>query len=225
MERNDFTAFKQACLDVLSKSGNCEDSRKAFMESNSYQSMVFAWKKYIDGMMKEVPQYVNKAFSELYESYRLEMNRTSVFFNEPPSYESLSSLVIVGDCDARSERLSVDGMHRVYVIGNLPVSVYGECRVFVNSEKSTVSLHDTSFANVRSGKVFLHGRSSAVGRGSFTTYDASSLNAYRDSVVDDDSHSLICAYGDTLVYSNTHKKIKLYDNARLVLSGLCGDRK
>lgn len=241
-----FSRFQSLCLRILSQSDNCQESQRAFRSAKSVPELVTAWQFYWNGVLHEVPDQVLAAFDRYYPEYRDDIARAGIYYNEAPfpaspsstpdtspsstpdsspsSTSSISSslplpvppsMVLVGDGDTP---LIIEGRHRVYVIGNTPVTCVGHCSVFVVSDRASVTLLGRCRCNAEAGTITVRDRSVFNGKGIVTCHDAATV-FLSGGTLDDHGHLDISAYGDSVVSSFTRHRIVLHDRATLSIPG------
>ncbi len=219
-EDNHFSRFQQLCLSILAQSDNCQESQDLFRAANTVPELVAAWRKFWAGLLHEVPEQVIAAFNNFYPTYRSDLHRAGIFYNEDPSSvlgvfpAEGSSVVLVGDFTVP---LSLSGRFRVYVLGSTPLTCHGHSNVHVNSPRANVTLHDHCRANVEAGTVIAHDRSIINGRGDIICHDSTTV-ILMGGTLHDHGHLAITAYNDAVIHSFTSKKITLHDHAQLIIA-------
>ena len=226
METNNdyFTRFQNLCLSILAQSDNCQESQDMFRATKTIPELVSAWQRYWAGLLHEVPEQVIKAFSQFYPTYRDDIIRAGVYYNEAPPIDHITpSIILIGDAPEATvpegppscvSPLEVFGRHRVYVLGNLPIITHDNCNVLVNSSRSNVTLHDNCRCNLEAGNVILHDRSMLNGSGNVTCYDSTTI-LLMGGTLHDKGHLDITAYNDAVIHTFTSRKITLNDKAKI----------
>ncbi len=210
MKEKDFESFKKVCIDILAQSDNCMESQVQFRAATSIHELVLAWQRFWAGVLREVPEQVIAAFTELYDVYGSEINKTGMYFNEAPK-DCSGTTILVGDCD---NTIDVYGRARVYVIGKAVVNAHDNVLVQCNTDKATINLYDYSKAIMDKGNCNAYNRSTANGRGVFSSHDSSTVYI-AGGVLEDYGHLNIIAYNDAIINSFTSKKIELKDKSIL----------
>lgn len=219
MEKNEyFLRFQQMCINILAKSGNCEESQAFFRNATTVPELVSAWKRYWDGLLHEVPELVIDAFRKNYDIYRKDINSAGVYYNEVPPISAPPSIILIGDNDVWKSKFlpcfEIEGRHRVYVLGNMEVWAMDSCNLTVNSDGATVRLFDACRANVEKGKVIAWNRSIVSGKGYIICHDSATVKIF-GGTVEDHGHLSIDAYNDAIVKTSVNKRITLHDNAKI----------
>lgn len=180
-----FLEFKQLCMDILGQSNNCVESRLAFADCTTIPQLVQAWKRYLDGILNEVPAQVLDAFSRLYDKYKEEINRAEVYFNEPAA----RGIIFVGNMD---ECLRVKGIGpaapKVYVLGRAHVILFGNCQGFCNADGATLELLDVSSGTVRKGHGIARNYSRLTCSSTCECYNASMVTLAEGATLQDNGH-------------------------------------
>lgn len=215
-----FDDFQQLCINILAESDNCQESQQAFCAAGSVQQLVAAWLKFWSGVIHEVPAQVKTAFARLYSVYKDDINGAGMWYNEQPDIDDNRCIILIGDhpdykSSDEEQVLTLRGNHRVYVIGNQPVSITGSCRVNISAEDADVCIYDGVNANIERGYVRAYGRSVVNGSGDITCHDAAVITAI-GGIVHDHGHYHISVYNDTVVDGFTTNRVVLHDKARLV---------
>lgn len=219
-EETYFSRFQSLCLSILAQSDNCQESQDLFRAATTVPELVAAWQKFWAGLLHEVPEQVIKAFNDFYPTYRTDLHRAGIFYNEDPMSvlgvlpAEGSSMVLIGDSTAP---LSLAGRYRVYVLGSTPLTCADHCNVHVNSPRANVTLRDHCRANVEAGTVTAHDRCIINGRGDITCYDSTTIYLM-GGTLHDHGHYAITAYNDAVIHSFTSKKITLHDHAQIILA-------
>lgn len=215
---NSFKKFQKASLAVLAQSNNCQESQDRFRAATSVPELVSAWQHYWGDMIKEVPEQTIAALAEYYPTYRQDINRAGLYFNEAPPFDAFPSIVLIGDkgsvCGDTIATLEITGRHRVFVLGDLPVEVREECSVYVGAERASVNIYNTVRCTMSAGTVTAHDRSTVTGSGNITSHDATTI-LITGGKLEDNGHYSITAYNDAVVNSFTDRKISICDNAKL----------
>lgn len=237
-EETYFSRFQSLCLFILAQSDNCQESQDLFRAATTVPELVAAWQKFWAGLLHEVPELVIKAFNDFYPTYRSDLHRAGIFYNEDPAAVLSSSLL--GDAIAESEAavsvaspagpssamvligdstapLSLTGRYRVYVLGSTPLTCADHCNVHVNSPRANVTFRDHCRANVEAGSVTAHDRCIINGRGDITCHDSTTIYLM-GGTLHDHGHYAITAYNDAVIHSFTSKKITLHDHAQLIIA-------
>ena len=222
-----FSRFQDLCIRILSQSDNCQESRQAFKSAKSVPELVTAWQFYWNGVLHEVPEQVLAAFNKFYPEYHDDIARAGIYFNESPatvpsgSPEGLEvgvptpspSMVLIGDSD---KPVHIEGRHRVYVLGNTPVTCSGQCNVNVIAERANVTLLGNCRCNAEAGTIIVKDRSVFNGKGNVTCYDSATV-FIAGGTLEDHGHLNISAYSDSVVSSFTKQRIILYDQATITI--------
>lgn len=212
---NYFNDFRDICFGVLSQSGNCQESQDAFAATHSVPELVTAWKKYWKGIVTEVPRQTADAFAKFYATYRNDINRAGVYYNEAPPQTEQRATIIVGYADEKKKELSLSGRHRIYVLGDMRVMAYGHCSVYVcDLAEANVVVNDHCRCSCENGHIEARGRSWVNGKGRIRCYNSTTIYC-TGGVVTDYGHLAISAYNDVMVMSPTTRYISLYDKATL----------
>ena len=112
--------------------------------------------------------------------------------------------------------LVIHGRNRVYVLGNLPVTVTDNSSVHINSARANVTVTGSARANIEQGTLIARDRAVVNGKGDITCYDSTTIYV-SGGVLHDKGHLDIIAYNDAVINSFTSRRIKLNDQARLVI--------
>lgn len=183
-----FSDFKQLCLDILAHSNNCDESRAAIAECTSVPQIVQVWKRYMDGILSEVPALVLDAFSRLYAKYKDEINLAEVYYNEPAA----RGIIFVGDMD---KPLRVYGVGpsapKVYVLGKAHVILLGTCQGYCNAEGAVLELLDSTSGTVKRGHGIVRNFARVVCSSSCECYNASMVTLSDGARVEDNGHRRI----------------------------------
>ena len=110
--------------------------------------------------------------------------------------------------------LVIHGRNRVYVLGNLPVTVTDNSSVHVNSDRAVVTVCGSARANIERGTLIARDRAVVNGKGLITCYDSTTIYV-SGGVLHDKGHLDIIAYNDAVINSFTNRRIKLNDQAIL----------
>lgn len=226
-----FSRFQDLCIRILAQSDNCQESQKAFKSAKSVPELVTAWQFYWNGVLHEVPEQVLAAFNKFYPEYHDDIARAGIYYNEAPvslhstvtevspSGEEGSvstpspSMVLIGDGD---KPLHIEGRHRVYVLGNTPVTCSGQCNVYVVADRANITLLGNCRCNAEAGTVIVKDRSVFNGKGNVTCYDSATV-FIAGGTLEDHGHLNISAYCDSAISSFTKQRIILHDQATLTL--------
>lgn len=222
-----FSRFQDLCIRILSQSDNCQESQQAFKSAKSVPELVTAWQFYWNGVLHEVPEQVLAAFNKFYPEYHDDIARAGIYFNESPatvpsgSPEDLEvgvttpspSMVLIGDSD---KPVHIEGRHRVYVLGNTPVTCSGQCNVNVIAERANVTLLGNCRCNAEAGTIIVKDRSVFNGKGNVTCYDSATV-FIAGGTLEDHGHLNISAYSDSAISSFTKQRIILYDQATITI--------
>lgn len=218
-----FDEFKRLSLSILAQSDNCQESQDLFRAAQSVPEMATAWQRYWAGVLHEVPEQVIKAFSAFYPTYRDDVIRAGICYNEAPPADAPASIVLIGDpaSDATTPEGSPSGSplvignrHRVYILGSLPVICTDNANVHIVSDRANVTLRGSARCNIEAGHVEVHDHAIVTGRGHVTCYDSATVFLYGGSVTSH-GHMAITAYNDAAVHSFTNRRITLNDNSTL----------
>lgn len=240
-----FDRFQQLCIGILSQSDNCMESQQQFKAARSVPELVTAWQRFWAGVLHEVPEQVIKAFADLYPVYREDIIRAGVYYNEAPPVgiyptdpivpvsptekatvpsgfpagpSVTNAMILIGDRRVGSDtsQLTIRGRHRVYVLGDLPVTVTDNSSVHINSARANVTVTGSARANIEQGTLIARDRAVVNGKGDITCYDSTTIYV-AGGVLHDKGHLDIIAYNDAVINSFTSRRIKLNDQARLVI--------
>lgn len=212
MKQYDFEKFKGLCLDILAQSDNCQESQICFRAATNMTELVLAWKQFWAGVLREVPEQVTRAFSDLYSVYGEDINAAGLYYNEAPKNMS-GCTILVGDC---REVLSLVGTNRVYVVGDAQINAFDNVVVQCNCAMAVLNIYDHATAIMDGGTCSAHDRATINGKGHFYSYDAASVYI-SGGTLRDNGHKLIIAYNDAIIKSFTNKNIELKDNAELII--------
>ena len=239
MNSNEYFAnFQRICLSILAQSGNCDDSQTRFRAATTVPEMVSAWKHFLDGLLHEVPAQVIAAFADFYPTYRTDINRAGIYYNEAPPTDSINAIILIGDTpssDAESSKkatvpdsltsgrnpLSITGRHRFYVLGNCPVLCFDHCNVFINATTAHVCIYQNCRASIEAGTLYANGRSVVHGKGNITCYESTTIHLVGGTLTDH-GHLDIYAYNDAVIHSyfatapTSRRRITLKDKAVLL---------
>lgn len=144
-----------------------------------------------------------------------------------PLGPTTNAMILIGDAPtvpdgspsgetASPSDLVIHGRNRVYVLGNLPVTVTDNSSVHVNSDRAVVTVCGSARANIEQGTLVARDRAVVNGKGDITCYDATTIYV-SGGVLHDKGHLDIIAYNDAVINSFTNRRIKLNDQARLVI--------
>ena len=210
-----FSRFQDLCIRVLAQSDNCQESQQAFKSAKSVPELVTAWQFYWNGVLHEVPEQVLAAFNEFYPEYHDDIARAGIYFNESPATVPTHSpsMVLIGDGD---NPVNIEGRHRVYVLGNTPVTCSGQCNVNVIAERANVTLLGNCRCNAEAGTIIVKDRSVFNGKGNVTCYDSATV-FIAGGTLEDHGHLNISAYSDSAISSFTKQRIILHDKATLTI--------
>lgn len=240
-----FDRFQQLCIGILAQSDNCMESQQQFKAARSVPELVTAWQRFWAGVLHEVPEQVIKAFADLYPIYREDIIRAGVYYNEAPPVgiyptdpivpvspiekatvpsgspagpSVTNAMILIGDRPVGSDtsHLVIRGRHRVYVLGDLPVTVTDNSSVHINSARANVTVTGSARANIEQGTLIARDRAVVNGKGDITCYDSTTIYV-AGGVLHDKGHLDIIAYNDAVINSFTSRRIKLNDQARLVI--------
>ena len=142
-----------------------------------------------------------------------------------PLGPTTNAMILIGDAPtvpdgspsgetASSSDLVIHGRHRVYVLGNLPVTVTDNSSVHVNSDRAVVTVCGAARANIERGTLIARDRAVVNGKGLITCYDSTTIYV-SGGVLHDKGHLDIIAYNDAVINSFTNRRIKLNDQAIL----------
>lgn len=238
-----FDRFQQLCIGILAQSDNCMESQQQFKAARSVPELVTAWQRFWAGVLHEVPEQVIKAFADLYPVYREDIIRAGVYYNEAPPVgiyptdpivpvspiekatvpsgspagpSVTNAMILIGDrpVGSDSSHLVIRGRHRVYVLGDLPVTVTDNSSVHINSARANVTVTGSARANIERGTLIARDRAVVNGKGLITCYDSTTIYV-SGGVLHDKGHLDIIAYNDAVINSFTSRRIKLNDQAIL----------
>lgn len=144
-----------------------------------------------------------------------------------PLGPTTNAMILIGDAPnvpdgspsgetASPSDLVIHGRNRVYVLGNLPVTVTDNSSVHVNSDRAVVTVCGSARANIERGTLIARDRAVVNGKGDITCYDSTTIYV-AGGVLHDKGHLDIIAYNDAVINSFTSRRIKLNDQARLVI--------
>ena len=144
-----------------------------------------------------------------------------------PLGPTTNAMILIGDAPtvpdgspsgetASPSGLVIHGRNRVYVLGNLPVTVTDNSSVHVNSDRAVVTVCGSARANIERGTLIARDRAVVNGKGLITCYDSTTIYV-SGGVLHDKGHLDIIAYNDAVINSFTNRRIKLNDQARLVI--------
>ena len=145
-----------------------------------------------------------------------------------PLGPTTNAMILIGDAPATMpddspsgetaspSDLVIHGRNRVYVLGDLPVTVTDNSSVHVNSDRAVVTVCGSARANIERGTLIARDRAVVNGKGLITCYDATTIYV-SGGVLHDKGHLDIIAYNDAVINSFTSRRIKLNDQARLVI--------
>lgn len=220
-----FRDFQKLCIDILAQSDNCQESQDLFRASRSVPELVTAWQRFWAGVLHEVPEQVIKAFGALYPVYRDDILRAGFYYNEAPPIDAPASMVLIGNSAPVPEAsasgseapvpLTIAGRHRVYVLGDHPITCTDNANVHIVADSASVTLTGNARCNIERGTVTARDRSTVSGRGIIHCYDSTTILAY-GGIVHDHGHLDIRAYNDATIYSFTNRRIEFHDNAKLI---------
>ncbi len=221
-EQDYFERFQSLCIKILSQSDNCQESQDLFRAAKSVPELVSAWQRFWAGVLHEVPEQVIKAFADLYPVYRDDIIRAGVYYNEAPvdldgRLLMTGGMVLIGDAaegDSVDHPLVIPGRHRIYVLGDLPLTVTDNCSVNVNADRACVTVKGFVRCNLEKGKVIAREHAVVNGHGVIVCYDATNI-AISGGYVTDHGHMQITAYNDACVQSFTNRYITLNDHSTL----------
>ena len=240
-----FLRFQQLCIGILAQSDNCMESQQQFKAARSVPELVTAWQRFWAGVLHEVPEQVIKAFADLYPVYRDDSIRAGVYYSAAPPIGNYptdpivpvspvekttvpsgspvgssvtNAMILIGDRPVGSDtsQLTIRGRHRVYVLGDLPVTVTDNSSVHINSARANVTVTGSARANIEQGTLIARDRAVVNGKGDITCYDSTTIYV-AGGVLHDKGHLDIIAYNDAVINSFTSRRIKLNDQARLVI--------
>lgn len=215
-----FSRFQKLCIDILAQSDNCMDSQIQFRAAKSVPELVTAWQHFWAGVLHEVPEQVIKAFSDLYPVYRTDIIRAGIYYNEAPPIGTSPAMVLIGDnasvpdSSAIGSSLVIQGRHRVYVLGNLPITVTDNCAVHVASPRANVTAQGNSRVHIEQGTLIARERAVVNGKGDITCYDSTTI-FLAGGTLTDHGHLDIRAFNDAVVNSFTSRNIHITDKAVL----------
>lgn len=233
-----FSRFQDLCIRILAQSDNCQESQQAFKSAKSVPELVTAWQFYWNGVLHDVPEQVLAAFNKFYPEYHDDIARAGIYFNESPAtvpeaspdgsttvpeaspsgqecgvQTPSPSMVLIGDGD---KPVHIEGRHRVYVLGNTPVTCSGQCNVNVIAERANVTLLGNCRCNAEAGTIIVKDRSVFNGKGNVTCYDSATV-FIAGGTLEDHGHLNISAYSDSAISSFTKQRIILHDQATLTI--------
>lgn len=142
-----------------------------------------------------------------------------------PLGPTTNAMILIGDAPtvpdgspsgetASPSDLVIHGRNRVYVLGNLPVTVTDNSSVHVNSDRAVVTVCGSARANIERGTLIARDRAVVNGKGLITCYDSTTIYV-SGGVLHDKGHLDIIAYNDAVINSFTNRRIKLNDQAIL----------
>lgn len=183
-----FIEFKQLCLDILAQSGNCAESRIAFADCTTIPQLAQVWKRYMDGILNEVPEQFISAFDRLYGEYKDEINLAEIYYNEPAA----RGIVFVGRCETPLRIYGIGpAAPKVYVLGPAHVTLLGHCQGYCNAEGATLELRDSSSGVVRKGHGIVRNFARLSCRTTCESYDASLVTLAEGATIQDNGHRRI----------------------------------
>lgn len=154
--------------------------------------------------------------------------KTTVPSGSPAGPPVTNAMILIGDAPATvpdgspsgetasPSGLVIRGRHRVYVLGDLPVTVTDNSSVHINSARANVTVTGSARANIEQGTLIARDRAVVNGKGDITCYDSTTIYV-AGGVLHDKGHLDIIAYNDAVINSFTSRRIKLNDQARLVI--------
>lgn len=204
-----FDEFKQININACRKRHACTKGYADLLKADSVTAILRVWRTYWNDLYNvlyfdDIKENVNDAYESMKDDFQL----AGIFVNEP----SNKAIVIANNCE---EPLRVDGKCKVYIFGASRVIAKGNAGVYCHTEGSIIELAGNSYASVSKGKVFARERSEAVTKCEAECYGAATITAF-GGIVTDYGHRVIEAYADTIVYSNTNRRISLFDNAKIL---------
>ena len=146
------------------------------------------------------------------------VEKTTVPSGSPVGPSVTNAMILIGDRPVGSDtsQLTIRGRHRVYVLGDLPVTVTDNSSVHINSARANVTVTGSARANIEQGTLIARDRAVVNGKGDITCYDSTTIYV-AGGVLHDKGHLDIIAYNDAVINSFTSRRIKLNDQARLVI--------
>lgn len=211
---NHFKEFQDLCISILAQSDNCEQSQTEFRAARSIPEIVTAWQHFWSGVLHEVPTQVLNAFATLYDEYRDEINKAGVYYNEYPSSNDHPAMILIGGHrHSGSSRLTIRGSHKVYVLSNMPVTIYDHCKVHVTDPHADVVCRDSVACFAEDGYIKVFDNATFNGHAQRVECHDRSKVYISGGMVDDQGHLLIVGYNDSHIVGSTFRKIELHDHA------------
>jgi hypothetical protein len=209
-----FERLKEICRKACHERNACKPGFEALMQTNSVAGILNVWRdnwqdvyesKYADIMANEI--------ASVYADMRDDFIANNVFVNEPTDKGLL--IVSVPYAAVSQQPITVSGTAKCYIFGSGSVIAKDNAEVYCRDEEGHVTLTDHSQGYFKAGQIEI--RNYAKANGSFTghCYNAAYIILRGGSLVDH-GHLEISAWNDAAVYSNSHKKIELHGNARLL---------
>ena len=209
-----FERLKEICRKACHERNACKPGFEALMQTNSVASILNVWKdNWQDVYESKFADIMANEIASVYADMRDDFNANNVFVNEPTDKGLL--IVSVPSAATKLQPITVSGTAMCYIFGSGSVTAKDNAEVYCRDEEGQVTLTDHSQGYFKAGQIEI--RNYAKANGSFTghCYNAAYIVLRGGSLVDH-GHLEISAWNDAVIYSNTHKKIDLHGNARLL---------
>ena len=132
---------------VLSQSNNCEESQALLAKTETCQEVKYFWQKYMNGIVKEVPEQVLKAFDDNWDEYCDVLRRCGLHYNEDASKWDLC---IIGNTD---KEIHLDYHAKAYVLGKATVIATERAQVYCYCPDAHIILKGSAYGNINQGTV------------------------------------------------------------------------
>lgn len=208
-----FERLKEICRVACHKRNACKPGFEALMQTNSVAGILNVWRnnwhdvfesKYADIMANEI--------TGIYADMRDDFNASNVFVNEPTDK---GLLIVTASKEVEPSPITVSGQAKCYIFDSGSVIATDDAEVYCRDEKGRVVLTGHSQGFFTAGQVEIRNYAKAIGTFTGQCYNAAYV-ILRGGTVIDHGHLGISAWNDSVVYSNTHKKIDLHGNARIL---------
>lgn len=213
MTDDDFKILKEACIRACHARHACADGYRQMLASKNVSQMMATWRdnwedivesKYADIIRTELPKQ--------YPALKEEMNRAGIYLNECPEDARQFVRVLVTDTDT-PVKIHCDA--QAYVLGTAKVLAFGHSQVYNERQPDAhIMLYDRAYGKAMAGRATAYDRSRLVCCCNAHIADAVECDAY-GGTVRAQSFLSIRAYRDTIVYSDTDKRIALNGDAQL----------
>lgn len=213
MTQDAYQILKDTCARACHERHACADGYRQMLASENVSQMMATWRanwedvtesKYADIIRTELPKQ--------YPALREEMNKAGIYLNECPDIAKNFVRVIITDTE---EPVKIHGDAQAYVLGDAKVIAFNHSQVYNNKASGAhVMLYGYAYGKVMAGRVTAYDRSRLQCCCDAKLEGAVECDAFGGTVWAQ-SFRRVSAFRDTIVYSDTDKRITLSGTAHI----------